>query len=114
MNAPSFISSLKSPTRRRARRFRWIALALLVYTIIGFFVVPALIKSQLLKRLPGITHRQASVAQVKMNPYVLSLTIRGLSLTETNGERFAGFDEFYVNFQLSSLFRLAWTFSEIR
>jgi hypothetical protein len=114
MSLSSLLSSLKSPATRRARRCRWIAIALLVYTITGFFVVPAIIKSQLLKRLPGLTHRQAAVQQVKVNPYALSLTIRGLSLTETNGEPFAGFDEFYVNFQLSSLFRWAWTFSEIR
>jgi hypothetical protein len=41
------------------------------------------------------------------------LTVRDLSLSETNGEPFLGFDRFYVNFQVSSLFRLAWTFDEI-
>jgi len=76
--------------------------------------VPAIIKWQLVKQLPGLTHRQAIVQKVKLNPYALSLTIRGLSLTETNGEAFAGFDEFYINFQLSSVFRWAWTFSEIK
>lgn len=104
----------RGASKRRVRYVWWIAIALLVYTLTGFFIVPALIKSQLVKRLPGLTHRQAAVQQVKMNPYALSLTIRGLSLTETNGEPFAGFDEFYVNFQLSSLFRWAWTFSEIK
>src|SRR5690242_10911647 len=98
-------ANAKSP---RARRRRRIIFALLIYTIVGFFVAPAIIKWQLVKRLPGLTHRQAAVQKVKLNPYALSLTIRDLSLTETNGESFAGFDEFYVNFQLSSLFRWAW------
>jgi hypothetical protein len=114
MNLSLFLSKVRSPATRRARRLRWIAITVLIYTITGFFIVPAILKSQLIKRLPGLTHRQAAVQQVKANPYALSLTIRGLSLTETNGEPFAGFDEFYVNFQLSSLFRWAWTFSDIR
>src|SRR5258708_1152268 len=114
VNLSSLLSTAKSPATRRAKRLRWIAIALVIYTITGFFIVPAIIKSQLVKRLPGLNHREAAVQQVKVNPYGLSLTIRGLSLTETNGEPFAGFDEFYINFELSSLFRWAWTFSEIR
>jgi len=114
MNLSLLLSQVKAPTTRRAKRLRWIAVVLLIYTVTGFFIAPAIIKSQLVKCLPGLTHRQAAVQQVKLNPYALSLTIRELSLTESNGEPFAGFDEFYINFQLSSLFRWAWTFSEIR
>ncbi len=114
MNFSSLLSNVKSPPTRRGRRLRWVAILLIVYTVTGFFIAPAIIKSQLIKRLPALTKRQAAVQQVKLNPYALSLTIRGLSLTETNGQPFVGFDEFYVNFELSSLFRWAWTFSEIR
>src|ERR1041384_4100390 len=96
-----------------SRRLKRALLALGIYTVAGFLVAPLLIKWQLVKQLPKFTHRQATVQQVRVNPYALSLTIRGLSLTETNGEAFAGFDEFYANFQLSSLFRWAWTFREI-
>ena len=54
-----------------------------------------------------------AVKQVKLNPYALSLTIRGFSLTEPDGEVFSSFDELYVNFQLSSLFKWKWVFDEI-
>jgi len=114
MNWSLLAARLRRPATPWGRRCRWIFLALLVYTITGFFILPAILRSQLVKRLPGITHRQAAVRKVKLNPYALSLAIQGLSLTETNGEPFAGFDEFYVNFELSSLFHWAWTFSEIR
>ncbi|HEX4644616.1 MAG TPA: DUF748 domain-containing protein, partial [Verrucomicrobiae bacterium] len=58
--------------------------------------------------------RQVTVGQVKCNPYVLSLTIRGFALKETNGDVFSSFDEFYVNFQpWASLFKWSWVFDEI-
>ncbi|MDB6124965.1 MAG: uncharacterized protein JWQ71_3958 [Pedosphaera sp.] len=99
-----------------SRCSKWIVsllITLVIYTIVGFFVVPAIVKSQMLKRIPALTHRQASVEQVKVNPYALSLTIRGFSLKETNGDVFTSFDEFYANFQLSSIFKQAWVFKEI-
>ncbi|MGO8929415.1 MAG: DUF748 domain-containing protein [Limisphaerales bacterium] len=95
------------------RRLLWAGAAFLVYVLVGFFILPPILKSQLVKRLPAITKRQAAIRQVKINPLALSLTIRGLSLTEPNGQVFASWDELYVNFQLSSLFRFAWTFAEI-
>ncbi len=114
MSSSSLLRRVKSPATRWGRRCRWLVLALLVYTLAGFFLLPAIIRWQLVKRLPGLTHRQAAVQKVKFNPYALSLAIQGLALTETNGAAFAGFDEFFVNFQLSSLFHRAWTFREIR
>jgi len=90
-----------------------VALAIAFYTVTGFFVLPAIIKSQMLKRLPALTHRKVAVQQVKLNPYVLSFTLRGFSLTDTNGEEFASLRELYVNFQLSSLFKRGLVFKEI-
>lgn len=98
-------------------RKRWLqrgAMALVIYAVIGFLIVPAIVKWQLRKQLPALTQRVAVVEQVRMNPFALSLTVRGLALTETNGTPFAALDELYVNFQLSSIFRRAWTFGEIR
>src|ERR1700722_2692971 len=73
----------------KPKRFKWtirLAVVLAVYTVVGFFVVPAIIKSQMLKRLPALSKRQVAVEQVQCNPYALSLTIHGFSLKETNGD----------------------------
>jgi hypothetical protein len=111
--------STKFPPITRFRESRWykpslwVGALFLVYVLFGFLVLPSIVKTQLLKRLPGITKRQVAIRQVRFNPLVLSLTIRGLSLTEPDGQVFASWEELYVNFQLSSLFRLAWTFDEI-
>ena len=102
---------------RSAKRVKWLkrlAVVLFIYTIVGFFVVPAIIKWQMLKRLPALTKRQVEVKQVKFNPYALSLTIRGFALKETNGDPFISFDEFYLNFQpWASLFHWGIVFSDI-
>lgn len=109
----SALAPRSSAPRRRWRRLRYVVLAGLLYTVVGFFVVPPIVKWQLREQLPVYTHRQATVQQVRVNPFTLSLTVRGLALTETNGTPFVGCDELYVNFQLSSLLRWAWTFGDI-
>jgi hypothetical protein len=89
------------------------ALLLCLYAIGGFFVAPAIIKSRAPAIIAEQLGRKATVEQVRLNPFVLSLTLRGFDLEEPNGEPFVGFEEFYVNLQLSSLFRLAFTFADV-
>jgi hypothetical protein len=110
MNLP--LLSRLSPRWRRT--LGWLAVAGVAYSLVGFLLLPWLLKGQLLRRLPELTQRTATIRQVKVNPWTLSLTVRGLELTEADGRPFASWDELYVNFQASSLFRWAWTFREIR
>jgi hypothetical protein len=98
---------------KRTKRLIAFAVVMFLYTVIGFFVVPAIVKWQMLQRLPALTKRQVAIERVKFNPYVLSLTIDGFSLTETNGDVFSSFGELYINFQLSSIFKRSWVFDEI-
>jgi hypothetical protein len=98
---------------RPVKALFWLIGALVVYTIVGFLVAPAVIKSQMLKRLPAMLKRPVAVAAVKVNPYALSLAIRGLAVNETNGAPFAGFDEFYARLKFSSFFQHGWAVQEI-
>lgn len=101
---------------KMSKRTKWLAAlgaAVVLYTVVGFFVVPAIVKSQMLKRLPALTKRQAAIERVKFNPYAFSLTIDGFSLKETNGDVFSSFARLYVKFQLSSIFKGSWVFGEI-
>ncbi len=111
MTTPVWWNKIPARTRRWSTR---LVIAFVVYSLLGFFVVPAILKWQLVKRLPAITKRTAEIRQVRMNPWTLSLAIRGLALKEPDGSTFASWEEFYANFQLSSLPRWAWTFKEIR
>ncbi|HEY0550351.1 MAG TPA: DUF748 domain-containing protein, partial [Verrucomicrobiae bacterium] len=102
-------------TPKRARWLKRVAVAIALYTVAGFFIVPSIIKWQMVKQLPKLTQRSARVDVVRVNPYALSLSIRGLALTELDGSTFASFSNFYINFEAcSSLFHWRWTFKEIR
>jgi hypothetical protein len=106
-----------SSMSNRSWRAKWtlgIGVALIVYTLAGFLLLPAIIQSQMLRRLPAITHRTVAVQQVKLNPFALTLTIRGFTLKETNGDLFCSFDELYMNLRLVSIFKRAFVFKEIK
>jgi hypothetical protein len=107
-----------APKKSPARRRKWLrrgALALAIYTVFGFLILPAIIKWQLHQQLPKFTHRAAHVDAVRVNPYALSLGIRGLALTEADGSTFASFSNLYVNFEAgASLLNWMWTFGEVR
>jgi hypothetical protein len=100
-----------------SRPVKWamgIGIALVVYTLAGFLVLPAIIKWQMLRRLAAITRRTITVQQVRLNPFALSLTIRGFTLKEPNGDAVYSLDELYVNLQLVSIFKRVFVFKEIR
>jgi hypothetical protein len=50
----------------------------------------------------------------RFDPLGLKLTLDNVRLTEPDGKLLAGFKEFFVDFEASSLFHFAWTFDTIR
>jgi len=104
--------TMRSPRLRKW--WRWAGGLLALYTLLGFFVLPPIVKKVAPRQLATLLHRQVAIEKVRINPYALSLTVRGLAVTGPDGRPFVSWDELYVNFQASSLFRWAWTFDEIR
>lgn len=97
----------------RGGRFRLVA-GCLLYTAVGFLLLPLWVESLLTGALSEGLARETTVERVRVNPWVLSLEVRGFALNDSDGRQIAGFDRLFVNFQLSSLFRRAWTFREVR
>lgn len=88
---------------------------LVVFSVVGFFVVPPILKSVLTKKLSEELHRQVSIRQVKVNPFVLSVTVRGFLIKERNDrDAFVSFDELYLNLQSISIFKRGLILSEIK
>ena len=86
---------------------------IIVYTLAGFFLAPYLVKRQLTDYVSKTLGRQMSVEQLRLNPYALTLDVSGLALKEPDGSPILSFNRLFVNFELKSLFRWAWTFAEI-
>ena len=103
---------------RRLRRTKIIALAavalVLVYALVGFFIAPLFLRTSLETRLSTQLQRPVKVQKVDLNPFVLSLTIKGLEIQERDLTPLLGFEEFFVNVELSSIFHRALRFAEIR
>ncbi len=87
--------------------------AIIIYTLAGFFLAPYLVKRQLTAYVSETLGRQMIVEQLCPNPYALTLDVSGLALKEPDGSPILSFDRLFVNFELKSLFRWAWTFAEI-
>jgi len=100
------------PPRKR-RLALWLFGLLLLYALLGFLVLPPIIRAVAVKQLSKQLDREVTIQKVKLNPFVLSTTIRGLVIKDKDGEPFVSWDEVYVNFQLSSFFGHAWVFKEI-
>ena len=99
----------------RPYRLLVIALIFLVgYSLIGFFLLPYVIKAFVLPSVSERLHRPVLVKEVELNPFVLSLRITGFEIQGPDQSSLLGFDEFFVNFQASSLIRQAYVFDTIR
>jgi len=90
------------------KRGAWL---LVIYTVVGFLICAHY------SRRCGETDRQGTpsevtIEKVRLNPYALSVSIRGLKIKDPDAETLLAWDEVYVNLQLSSFFGHAWVFDE--
>lgn len=100
----------------RARIRRWVTfgiIAFIVYTVVGFFVIPPIARSQLEKRLSAQLGRRVTVEKVRLNPFVSSVTLEKFAILEQdNAAPFLGWRRLYVNADPLSSWK-EWVVSEI-
>ncbi len=100
----------------RARRIAAVlAAVLLVYTLLGFFAVPPLLRNYLQNHSVAMLERPLSLGRVRFNPFTLDLRVGKLHLPEADGQTpFVDIDQLTVNASWGSLFRLAPVLDELR
>ncbi|MGH7741754.1 MAG: DUF748 domain-containing protein, partial [Candidatus Eiseniibacteriota bacterium] len=105
-----------NPVLAQLRKKRvWIPLGLfVVYTLAGFFVVPGIMRQQIVQGIRQNLKREARLDRVRINPLVFSLTLEGFELRDPDGTPFVAFDRMFVGFQPSSLVRWAITLRDFR
>jgi hypothetical protein len=82
------------------RSRRWLAVIgglVVLYTAVGFLVLPWVLRRQAVSRLSELLARPVSIERVRVNPYALSLTVEGFRLGEKDGAELLGFERLYVN-----------------
>lgn len=102
----------------RARRVRIIAMSLLgvaaLYGAAGGLVAPPIVRHVLESKLQERLGRAAVVDRVRINPYTLQVSIKGLRILEPDGKTiFASFDELDADGSAASVYRLAPVIEEL-
>ena len=85
----------------------------LVYVLAGFLLAPYLVKRYVPQLIQKQLQRDVRIGEVRTNPFLFTLAVDDFLLAEKDGRPLAGFDGLSVDFELSSLFRWAWTFRHI-
>ncbi len=91
-----------------------IAAALLLYALAGFLLIPYLVRHYVPKLAAEQLRCQAAVAEVRFNPFLFEFEAKDFSFKDAAGEAIFGFQRLFVDFEVESLFRWAWTFADIR
>jgi hypothetical protein len=84
------------------------------YAAFGFYAVPRLVHDGVVDGLREEFGRDASLGEVRFNPFALRLVARDFEVRDEGGTRTLAFGLLDVDFELSSLWRRAWTFASIR
>jgi len=75
----------------------WLLVAVVLFSVIGFFVAPPVLKSVMTRNLSTELGRNVTIGKIRVNPYTLGVTIRGVTVGERGGPgTFLSFDEFKV------------------
>ena len=86
---------------------------LVAYTLAGFLLGPYLTR----RYVPRIIHdqlgKQAAIGEVRINPFLFTLEVNDFRMDEPDGQPIVGCKQLFVDFELNSLFKWAWTFRQI-
>jgi hypothetical protein len=96
----------------RRKRF-WLVISFLTYTLLGFFVLPMVVKEALIDLVDKRLNRQLLIERVDVNPFSFELVISTFTLKDTDAMPLIQADSIIVNLELSGVFLGALRFKEI-
>jgi hypothetical protein len=83
------------------------------YAALGFWVVPRVLRAQIVAQAHERLGLVASVGPVRFNPFSFRLRVERFALAAPGGEKLAGFDALLVDFRPSALLRREYSFRAI-
>ena len=96
---------------------RWLltgVAAMVLYALLGFLLTPWIVARYVSNYAVEKLNRKASLAEVRVNPFLFTIEAKDFMFQEADNRPIIGFGRLFVDFQLSSLFRWAWTFADVR
>ncbi len=98
---------------RTARIAGVLVLLVALYAAAGFWLAPRLVRSALLEDIPKALDAVPSVGEIRINPFLLQVSVKDFALADREGRKLLGFERLFIDFQLSSLWRRAYSFANI-
>ncbi len=69
----------------------------LLYAVLGFYLLPAIIKAKLPDYLQQETGKRVALHKIDFHPFDLAAKIQGFTIKEKNGNTIVGFDQFDID-----------------
>ncbi len=100
----------------RTRKFGLWAISVVIgIGILLGLVAPPLLRGKIAAEVGKKLHREVAIEQIKINPYAMTVAVRGFVMKERQSEATVlSFDELFVNLDMRSLFRFAPVIEELR
>ena len=87
---------------------------ILFYALLGFVIIPLVVEYKLPTVLSEQLGKPVMVKDVALNPFTMTFDMQGFEIQEQDQTPLIGFQELFIDFELSSIFRGSYTFDQIR
>ncbi|MDH3782814.1 MAG: DUF748 domain-containing protein, partial [Desulfobulbaceae bacterium] len=85
-----------------------IAVAFLLYSIAGFWLMPAVLKNVLEKKLSESLQRTITIGTIQVNPYLFKIFVNNFLVKDLSDKNhFVAFDQLFIDLEAASLFKRA-------
>ena len=112
---PSLAAVALRSRPRLLRAAAWFVGLVVVFAVIGFLVLPLVVRPALERNLSAALDRKVTIERLKINPFALSATLDGVSVGERGeGPPMLTLGEIYVSGKILSLFHWAPVVSELK
>ena len=83
---------------------KYIFVLLSLYGVLGFIVLPLLLKPKIIEIIQKETNAKLSCESISLNPFVFTFALHDVVLSDLDNNKLISFKKFFIDFELYSLF----------
>ncbi|MBU0475812.1 MAG: hypothetical protein KKF62_16825 [Bacteroidetes bacterium] len=83
----------------------WIIFLFLFYLGIGYFLIPPVVKSKIIKVINNKSDRETTIESVSFNPFTMAFSIEDIVLNDKRRGFVLNCNEFYINLNFLSILK---------